>query len=121
MVGFAWEKVNHFTPEKKVNLLKKTRKGCILEVDVEYPKGLHKKHITLPFLAERMKIGEVENLVPNLKDKKTYAVHIRNLKQALKYAWRLEKVHRFIRFERGHSLDEALYHAEYQAKKSWIE
>ena len=42
----------------------------ILEVDVEYHKELHKNHNALPFLAERMKIGKVEKLVPNLKDKK---------------------------------------------------
>ena len=32
---------------------------------------------------ERMKIGRVEKLVPNLKDKKGYVVHIKALDQAL--------------------------------------
>ena len=31
-----------------------------------------------------MKIGKVEKLLPNLKDKKTDAIHIKNLDQALK-------------------------------------
>ena len=43
---------------------------------MNYPKELHKNHNELPFLTERMKIGRVEKLVPNLKDKKGYVVHI---------------------------------------------
>ena len=38
--GFSWE-------EK----VKKGNKGCNLEVDMKYPKELHKKHNELPFLA----------------------------------------------------------------------
>ena len=41
-----------------------------LELDVEYPKELHKNHNELPFLAERRKIEKVEILVPNLTVKK---------------------------------------------------
>ena len=33
-----------------------------------------------------MKIKKVEKLAPNLYDKTEYFIHIRNLKQALKYA-----------------------------------
>ena len=38
-------------------------KGYILEVDVKYPKKLHKLHSDLPFLRERMKIDKCEKLV----------------------------------------------------------
>ena len=41
-----------------------------------------------------MKIGRVEKLVPNLKDKKRYVVHIKALDQALKHGLKLKKVHR---------------------------
>ena len=34
---------------------------------------------------EKMKISRVEKLVPDLKDKKGYAVHIKALGQALKH------------------------------------
>ena len=98
--GFSWEKVD-ITPEKIDKLLKKDKKAYILEVDVEYPKELHKNHNELPFLAERMKIGKVEKLVPNLKDKKTYVVHIKSLNQALKHGLKPKKVHRVIRFEQS--------------------
>ena len=47
-----------------MNLSKKKR-GYLLEFDKKYPKELHENHNELPFLAERMKIGKVEKLVPN--------------------------------------------------------
>ena len=49
-----------------------------------------------------MKIGKVQKLVPNLKNKKTYVVHMKNLDPALKHGLRLKKVHRVIRFEQSY-------------------
>ena len=37
-----------------------------------------------------MKIGRVEKVVPNLKDKKAYVVHIKALDQALKHDLKLK-------------------------------
>ena len=99
--GFSWEKVEDFTPEKIDKLVKKDQKGHILEVVIEYPKEQHNNHNELPFLAERMKIGKVEKLVANLKDKKTYVVHIKSLNQALKHGLKLKKVHLVIRFKQS--------------------
>ena len=48
-----------------------------------------------------MKIGRVEKLVPNLKDKKGYVVHIKALDQALKHGLKLKKVHRVIEFQQS--------------------
>ena len=73
-------------------------KGCILEVDVEYPENLHNLHNDLPFLRERMKIDKCKKLVCNLHDKKSYVVQIRSLKQALNHGLILKKVHRVIQF-----------------------
>ena len=42
--GFSWEKAEDFTPKKIDKLVKKDKKGCILEVDVEYHKELYKNH-----------------------------------------------------------------------------
>ena len=36
-------------------MMKKNNKGYLLEVDIEYPKHLHKAHEDLPFLCERRK------------------------------------------------------------------
>ena len=66
-------------------IVKKDKRGYLLEVDVEYLKQLHENHNELPFLADRMKIRRGEKLVPNLKDKKGYVVHIKKLSQALKH------------------------------------
>ena len=89
--GFLWKNAEGITPEKIVKLVKKHKWEYLLEVDVEYPKGLHKNHNELPFLAERMKIGREEKLVPNLKDKKEYLVQIKALDQALKRGLKLKE------------------------------
>ena len=72
-----------------------------MEVGAEYPKELHKNHNELPFLTERMKIGRVERLVPNLKDKKGHVKHIKELDQALKHGLKLKKVHQVIEFQQS--------------------
>ena len=97
--GFLWKKVEDFTPEKIDELVKKDMKGYLLEVDVEYPKELDENHNELPSLAERMKIGREEKLVPNVRDKKEYVVHIKKLNQALRHDLKLKKSHRVIEFQ----------------------
>ena len=77
--GFKWENGEDFTREKIDELVKKDKRGYLLEVDVKYPKELHQDHNELPFLVEKMKIKRVDKLVPNLKRKKRYVVHIKAL------------------------------------------
>ena len=48
-----------------------------------------------------MKIGRVEKLVPSLKDKKGYVVHIKKLNQALRHDLKLRKVHQLIEFQQS--------------------
>ena len=55
----------------------------------------------LPFLVEKMKIGREEKLVPNLKDKKGYVVHIKALDHVLKHGLKFKKVHRVIEFQQS--------------------
>ena len=97
--GFLWREAGKFTPEKIDKLFKKDKGGYLLELDVEYPKGLHENHNELSFLTERMKIGRVEKLVPNLKNKKRYVVHIKALGKALKHGLKFKKVHRAFEFQ----------------------
>ena len=73
-------------------------KGYLLEVDVRYPTELHNSHNDLPFMCEKMEINKVEKLVPNLRDKKNYVIHIRALDQALMHGLVLERIHRAIEF-----------------------
>ena len=78
--GFKWVDVN---PNKISELATRTDKGYLVEVDVSYPKELHNQHNDLPFMCERMEINGVGKLVPNLRDKKSYVIHIQALNQAL--------------------------------------
>ena len=88
---FLWKEAEEYAPEKINEIVKKDKRLYLLEVDVDYSKGLHENHNELPFLTERMKIGKIEKLVTNLKDKKGYVVHIKTLNQALKHGLKLKK------------------------------
>ena len=72
---------------------------CILTVDLEYPEELHDLHSEYPLAPERLLIGKVEKLVPNLNGKTKYTVHHENLKLYLRLGMRLTKIHRGITFE----------------------
>ena len=96
--GFKWVDVN---PNEISELATRTDKGYILEVDVSYPKDLHDSHNDLPFMCERMEINGVEKLVPNLRDKKSYVIHVQALNQALQHGLRLDRIHRVIEFDQS--------------------
>ena len=76
-------------------------KGYFLEVDVQYWKKLHNLRYDLPFSPERMKIEKAEKLVANLHDKTEYAIHIKNLKEALNYELVWKKDYRVIKFNQN--------------------
>ena len=46
-----------------------------------------------------MEINGVEKLVPNLRDKKNYVIHIQALNHALQHGLRLDRIHRAIEFD----------------------
>ena len=71
---------------------------CILEVDLEYPKKLHYLHNDYPLAPEKLKIGNVEKLIPNFYEKEKYVVHHQHLKQYEKLGLKIEKIHRGIKF-----------------------
>ena len=96
--GFIRVHLSEFTPDKIDSYANWDSDGYLLEADAAYPKELHDLHNDLPFMCEKMKIIEVEKLVPNLDDKKNYVVHIKALNQVLKHGLILEKVHRVIEF-----------------------
>ena len=96
--GFRWVDVN---PNEISELATRTDKGYILEVDVSYPKELHNQHNDLPFMCERMEINGVKKLVPKLRDKKSYVIHIRALAQALEHGLILDRIHRVIEFDQS--------------------
>ena len=93
--------------------------GYILEVDLEYPDELPNLHNDYPLAPEkleiaqnmlskycsdvaneyRIKIGGVNILVPNLKNKKKYVVHYRNVQFYLSLEIKLNKIHIILKFK----------------------
>ena len=95
---FKWVDVN---PSEISELATRTDQGYPHEVDVSYPKDLHSPHNDLQFMCERMEINGVEKLVPNLRDKKNYVIHVQALNQALQHGLRLDGIHRAIEFNQS--------------------
>ena len=96
--GFKWLK--DLTVDSVINLLerRKTNKGYIFEVDLEYPSKLWIPHKDYPLAPERMIINGVEKLIGSFKPRKNYVVHYQNLRMYLEMGMRLTAVHRGISF-----------------------
>ena len=100
------------------NYTNDTRKGVILEVDLEYPEELHDFHNDYPLAPEKILItddmlskywkdlkekenissGRVHKLFPNLRNKEKYVLHYRNLQLYLSLGMKLTKIHRVLEF-----------------------
>ena len=90
-----------------------SKKGLILEVDLEYPQELHDIHNDYPVAPEKVKvsnnmlsayckkiaekynisIGLVSKLILTLRDKKEYVLHYHNLQLYLDLGLKIKKVH----------------------------
>ena len=115
--GFKWL-------DKVDNLYKYTstsKKGLILEVDLEYPKELHELHSDYPLAPEKIKvnedmlsdycktiaekydlsIGQVFKLIPTLNNKTKYVIHYRNLQLYQDLGLVISKVHRILEFKQS--------------------
>ena len=100
--------------------------GYILEIDLEYCKKLHDSHNDYPLAPEKLeissnmlskyfseiadqcgiKVGGVNKLVPNLRDKIKYVVHYKSLQYYLSLGMKLIKVHRNLKFKKSNWLKE---------------
>ena len=96
--NFRWVNIN---PSQIHTLAASKIKGYLLEINVRYPTELHNSQNNLPFMCERMEINKVKRLVPNLRDKKNYVIHIQALDQALRHGLVLERIHRAIGFSQS--------------------
>lgn len=97
--GFKWCK-----EEVDVTTLNEDdENGYILEVDIEYPKKLHKLHNDLPFLPENTLPpgGKNKKLIPHLGSRQTYVVHYLALKQAIAHGLKVTKTHRVLKFKQS--------------------
>ena len=96
--GFKWLK--DLTVDSVINLLekRKTKKGYIFEVDLEYPRKLWESHNDYPLAPEKTLVNGVQKLTGSFKPRKNYVVHYRNLRMYLEMGMRLTAVHRGISF-----------------------
>ena len=88
--GFEWMTDDELDDQKQLS--------CFLEVDLEYPEHLHDLHNDYPLAPERVKIGNVEKLIPNLNNKTNYVVHYKKLKLYESLGLEITKIHRGIKF-----------------------
>ena len=80
--------------------------SCFLEVDLEYPEDLHDLRNDYPLAPERIKIENVEKLIPNLNNNTNYVVHYKNLNLYESFGLKITKIHRGINFEENAWLEE---------------
>ena len=124
--GFRWMTTKQID---KIDLSKyneNSKKGLILEVDLEYPKELHDLHNDYPLAPEKVKVTEnmlseyakniaekhkistglVHKLIPTLSKKEKYVLHYRNLQLYTDLGLKLTKVHRVLEFNQSPWLKE---------------
>ena len=80
--------------------------SCIIEVHLYYPENVHNLHNYYPLAPERIKIGNVEKLIPNLKNQTNYVVHYENVNLYESVGLKITKIHRCIKFEESAWLEE---------------
>ena len=111
--GFRW------ITEKEINKIdlakyeEDSKKGVILEIDLEYPQELHDLHNDYPLAQEKLKvtkdmlspyresirekfiisIGQVHKLIPTLNKKEKYVLHYKNLQLYTDLGLKVQKVH----------------------------
>ena len=98
-----------------------SKKGVILEVDLEYPQELHDIHNECPLAPEKMKvtkemlssycelikekfsisISQVHKLIPTLNKKEKYVLHYRNLQLCTDLGLKVKKVRRVLEFNQS--------------------
>ena len=88
------------TVDSVIDLLekRKTNKGYIFEVDLDYLSKLWNKHNDYPLAPEKMVVNGVKKLIGSFEPRKNYVVHYRNLRQYLKMGMTLTAVYRGISF-----------------------
>ena len=89
--GFKWMTDNELDDWKHLS--------CFLKVDLEYPEDLDDLHNDYPLAPERIKIRNLEKLIPNLNNKTNYVVHHENVKLYESLDLKITKIHRGTKFE----------------------
>ena len=105
---FKWIDPKEFDLNKHTS---NSSKGCVLEVDLEYPTELRELHNDYPLAPDKIEIkrgmsseyqlkiadlynipiGNVKKLVANISDKEKYVIHYENLKLYFRLGLKLKK------------------------------
>ena len=119
--NFKWLSENHI---EKIDLAKyddDSKKGIILEVDLQYPEKVHDIHNDYPLAAEKIKvtkamlsdyckqirnkynisIGQVLQLIPTLSNKDKYVLHYRNWQLYMDLGLKVTKVDKILEFDQS--------------------
>ena len=108
--GFKWIDPKNFNLNKYTS---NSSRGCVLQVNLEYPKQLRKLQNGYPITPDKTEIkkemlsdyqlkivdhynipiGNVKKLVPNFFYKEKYVIHYKNLQLYLRLGLKLKKIH----------------------------
>ena len=119
--GFKWMSKKQIDKIDLAKYNEDSKKGLILEVDLEYPKELHDLHNDYPLGAEKVKVsdnmlsdyckkiaskfnistGLVYKLIPTLNNKEKYVLHYRNLQLYIDLGLKVTKIHRVLEFDQS--------------------
>ena len=116
--NFSW--LRNMPTEEQIKSWQPDRKrGFILEVDLEYPPGLHDEHNAYPLAPEKAQVPEewmspyqqalaielnlgkdrTQKLLLTLRDKTNYVLHYRNLQLYLSLGMKLKRVRNVLAFD----------------------
>ena len=118
---FKWMKQKQIDKIDIAKYKEDSKKGLILEVDLEYHKDLHNLHNDYPLGAEKVcvnkdmlfeyckriankyniSVGLVSKLIPTLNDKEKYVLHYRNLQLYTDLGLKVTKIHRVLEFNQS--------------------
>ena len=119
--GFRWLTEKEISKVDLAKCKEDSKKGVILEADLEYQQELHGIHNDYPLAPEKMKvtkemlspycesirekfnisIGQVHRLIPTLNKKEKYMLNYRNLQLYTDLSLKVKKVHRMVEFNQS--------------------
>ena len=119
--GFRWMTQKQIDKTNLALYKEDSKKGLILEVDLDYPNELHDLHNDYPLAPEKVKVtdnmlsnyckkiadkynistGLVYKLIPTLSKKEKYVLHYRNLQLYTNLGLKVSKVHRVLEFDQS--------------------
>jgi hypothetical protein len=123
--NFAWVSKEEFEMLDIFSMTDMQTTGYIFEVDLEYPKQLHKAHNSFPLAPQHLVITEqllspyakmchkalndketysAKKLCATFIERKKYVVHYMNLKLYLELGMKLKKIHRVLSFNQSNFL-----------------